>query len=118
MVQIMRQSLFDWSGSAKAARRAAVEADIAAAEREARAHDARIEAVLEPTAEALSREQLIDRILFLNPTAEVSFLDGFDEPGLRAYLRRLQHAHAPRGRAAVWARPEGVRPFGCWTTEV
>ncbi|MEM7755422.1 MAG: hypothetical protein AAF297_07270 [Planctomycetota bacterium] len=118
MVQIMRQSLFDWSGSARAARRAALEADIAAAEREARAHDARFEAVLEPTADALSREQLIDRILFLNPTAEVAFLDGFEEPGLRQYLHRLQHAHAPRGRHAVWTRPIGVRPVGCWATEI
>ncbi|MEM1185862.1 MAG: hypothetical protein AAGI53_12785 [Planctomycetota bacterium] len=116
MVQIMRQSLFDWSGSSKAAQRAAIEADLAAAERAARLHDTRIEAVLEPTAEALTREQLIDRILFLNPTAAASFLDAFSESGLRDYLRRLQHAFAPRDRAAVWSRPEGVRPFGCWAT--
>ena len=116
MVQIMRQSLFDWHGSAKAAKLAAAEADVAAAERAARAHDARLDAVLEPATAAMSRSQLIDRILFLNPSASVAFLDDFDEDGLRDYLGRLQHAHAPRGRTAVWSRPSGVSPVGCWTT--
>jgi len=106
MVRMMKQSLFDWTGSAKAAQLAAVEADIAEAERLARADDARTDAVLEPTAAALNREQLIDRILVLNPTASPGFLDAFDEDGLRVYLSRLHHAFTPRGREAVWRRPE------------
>lgn len=53
---------------------------------------------------ALSREQLIDRILMLNPTASPSFLGGFSPNDLTHYLEHLTVAQEPRGREARWVR--------------
>ncbi len=116
MVQIMRQSLFDWHPYARTRKNARAQA----ARDEALVSDApaltpeRLGDLLEPTPAALTREQIVDRILVLNPTASVDFLDSFTDEGLRAYFSRLQHAHRPRGRASVWTRPVGPRAIGCW----
>ncbi len=116
MVQIMRQSLFDWHPYARTRRnaRAQQSADAAVAIEAPALTPERLGDLLEPTPAALTREQLVDRILVLNPTASVDFLDSFTEDGLRAYFSRLQHAHRPRGRASVWTRPTGPRAIGCW----
>jgi len=52
----------------------------------------------------LSREQLIDEIIASNPSATVSFLSEFEEPGLRLYLRRLRNAQMGRGLAGISER--------------
>jgi hypothetical protein len=55
----------------------------------------------------LTREQVVDRILHLNPTASGDFLEEFDDEELGLYLSRLQVASEPRGRFARWERPTG-----------
>lgn len=59
----------------------------------------------EPT--GLSREQLIDRIIALNPSATSRFLDQFDDEALNQYLNHLSLTTAPRGRETRWIRPSG-----------
>lgn len=67
----------------------------------------------EPTP-ALRRDQLVDRIVGLNPTANPSFLLRFPEDRLEEYLNHLQIAAEPRGSrwvrsastpAIVWHEP-------------
>lgn len=53
----------------------------------------------------LTRDQVVDRIVSLNPTATRGFLEGFDEPKLSKYLEHLTEAQKPRGRDARWSRP-------------
>lgn len=57
------------------------------------------------TSDTLTRGQVIERIMTLNPTAGVDFLADFSERSLRAYLDHLASAQIPRGRAARWVRP-------------
>ena len=57
------------------------------------------------TSALLSREQVIERIMTLNPTAGVEFLEDFGERALRCYLDHLTAAQMPRGRMARWVRP-------------
>jgi hypothetical protein len=120
MVQIMRQSLFDWHPYSRT-RRAAKRADVAAmvdAPVVVDPLDARLADLASSTSTAaLTREQLMDRILLLNPTAEVGFLVDFSEGELRDYFGRLQHAHKPRGRASIWQRPDGEPAIACWEAE-
>ncbi len=52
-----------------------------------------------------SREQVIDWILTLNPTASRAFLDRFEARPLAMYLDHLMAAQSPRGRSARWVRP-------------
>lgn len=52
----------------------------------------------------LTREQVVNRILSLNPSADAEFFDPFDDPQLDSYLRRLEAIQEPRGRRAVWVR--------------
>ncbi len=54
---------------------------------------------------SLAREQLLERIIELNPTAEVTFLDSFSTPTLRRYLDRLLGALGPREPSPTWQRP-------------
>lgn len=56
----------------------------------------------EPT-QPLRREQLVDRIVGMNPSATSSFLLRFDEGRLEEYLSHLQAAAEPRG--SRWVRP-------------
>lgn len=51
----------------------------------------------------LRREQLVDRIVGMNPSATPSFLLRFDEDRLEEYLSHLQAAAEPRG--SRWVRP-------------
>lgn len=60
-----------------------------------------------PLTSRLTREQVVDRILSLNPTATPGFLGAFPDDELRLYLDRLTVAASPRGRFARWERPEG-----------
>lgn len=55
----------------------------------------------------LTREQALDRIVTLNPTASPEFLGAFGRENLVMYLSRLLAAQRPRGREAVWVRPCG-----------
>lgn len=57
------------------------------------------------TSAVLTRSQVIERLLTLNPTASVEFLEGFSERALRTYLDHLAAAQVPRGRMARWVRP-------------
>ena len=50
----------------------------------------------------LRREQLIDRIVVMNPTACPMFLSRFNESRLEEYLDHLQAASEPRG--SRWVR--------------
>ncbi len=59
---------------------------------------------LEATNLGLSKTQLIDQIISLNPTATSAFLDAFQESGLRNYLDHLLALQTPRGREATWTR--------------
>jgi hypothetical protein len=52
----------------------------------------------------LTREQVVDRIVNLNPTASTDFLSRFGEGPLSEYLARLDRAKGPRGREARWVR--------------
>lgn len=56
----------------------------------------------------LTREQLVDRIMTLNPTATPEFLARFEHESLDEYLRRLATAKGPRGRDSGWVRPPGA----------
>ncbi len=60
-----------------------------------------------PTSSRLTREQLVDRIMTLNPTATNEFLARFGDDDLEDYLQRLNRAAGPRSRHEVWVRPPG-----------
>lgn len=51
---------------------------------------------------SLRRDQLVDRIVGMNPTASPTFLLGFNEDRLEEYLSHLQTAAEPRG--SRWVR--------------
>jgi len=53
----------------------------------------------------LTREQVVTRIIEINPTATRQFLDQFGKEALGRYLNHLVSASEPRGREAVWERP-------------
>ncbi|MBX3377170.1 MAG: hypothetical protein KF678_09240 [Phycisphaeraceae bacterium] len=57
------------------------------------------------TSSRLTREQVVDRIITINPTATTSFLSGFSEDSLGRYLDHLVATSGPRGRHARWLRP-------------
>lgn len=57
------------------------------------------------TSTLLSRRQVIERIMTINPTAGVAFLEDFSEQALQTYLDHLTAAQLPRGRMARWIRP-------------
>lgn len=56
---------------------------------------------------ALSREQLIDRIHTINPTAGISYLESFDTATLLTYLERLLRQTEPRSAGSTWVRQPG-----------
>lgn len=53
----------------------------------------------------LSRSQIMDRILSMNPSATQAFLGRFSDSALGVYLDHLVSAGRPRGRDARWERP-------------
>lgn len=61
----------------------------------------------EPTVGGLTRSEIVDRILEMNPSATSEFLDRFNIRLLGEYLEHLNAASTPRGRMARWIRPEG-----------
>jgi len=65
---------------------------------------------------AMSRDQLYDHILTINPSAGRAFLEQFDERKLGDYLDRLQISGRPRGRESVWVRrsPEPAVAVSGW----
>ncbi|HWB19114.1 MAG TPA: hypothetical protein VG711_02355 [Phycisphaerales bacterium] len=52
----------------------------------------------------MDRQQLIDGIHELNPTAKRDWLDSFEIHELRDYWEHLQHVLEPRGKDSVWVR--------------
>lgn len=52
----------------------------------------------------LTREQLVDRILEINPSATRAYLARFRPDNLSNYLDRLLHAREPRGPGSAWER--------------
>ncbi|MBX3363585.1 MAG: hypothetical protein KF866_02360 [Phycisphaeraceae bacterium] len=63
------------------------------------------ESVSEPR--RLTREQVVDRIINLNPSSDADFLRTFSDDELSIYLQRLDAIQEPRGRRAVWVRRNG-----------
>lgn len=53
----------------------------------------------------MTKQQLIDAIRRLNPTAAESYLSIFDELDLNNYLFRLRFPALPRSAEHGWARP-------------
>jgi len=58
--------------------------------------------------ERLTRSQVVDRILQMNPTATVDFLASFSDDEVREYLDHLQFVAMPRGRNSRWVPRSGV----------
>lgn len=63
----------------------------------------------EPRVNGLTRSQITARIIAMNQTASIEFLDQFDIEELSNYLEHLNSAAQPRGR---WAR-RVVQPGTC-----
>ena len=55
----------------------------------------------------LSKNQVIDAISRLNPTAPIQWLAGFDLASLRRYYEHLLITLEPRGSRG-WVRPTGT----------
>jgi hypothetical protein len=53
----------------------------------------------------LTREQVVDRIITINPTATQQFLARFKNESLEKYLDHLVVASGPRGGHSRWLRP-------------
>ncbi len=53
---------------------------------------------------ALSRAQIVDEIIGINPSATAAFLAQFDDELLRKYLDHLHYTQGPRGSGS-WDRP-------------
>lgn len=53
----------------------------------------------------LTREQVVNRIIHINPTATAHFLARFTDDSLGQYLAHLMAASGPRGAHSVWLRP-------------
>jgi len=53
---------------------------------------------------ALSRQQVVDEIIEINPSASADFLAQFDDDLLRKYLDHLHYTQGPRGSGS-WDRP-------------
>jgi hypothetical protein len=62
----------------------------------------------------LTQQQLIDRIIDMNPTASSAFLSCFTVEQLWAYLEHLDSASRPRGRHSRRICPEGMTAV-CWS---
>lgn len=52
----------------------------------------------------LSKSQLIQAIMDMNPSAQRRWLASFDETALRRYLAHLRHADRPRSHRRPWIR--------------
>ncbi len=56
----------------------------------------------------LTREQVVTRIIEINPTATSDFLASFSERSLGRYLDHLVVATGPRGGQSRWQRPDDI----------
>ncbi len=54
---------------------------------------------------ALTREQVVDEILTVNPSASADFLAQFDDGLLTKYLEHLRFTEQPRCGKSSWDRP-------------
>ncbi len=61
-----------------------------------------------------TREQLVEQIAELNPTASAEFLAGFEPGQLWSYLRHLLATQEPRGRLARWTREHETPAITRW----
>ncbi len=52
----------------------------------------------------LTREQVVDRIVSMNPSATPDFLADFEDTALSRYQDRLTAARSPRARTERWIR--------------
>ena len=68
-----------------------------------RRHAQRPDESAEP--QSLTREQLLDRIQKINPTAKSEYLVQFRPDALSLYLDHLLHASSPRVAEHSWERP-------------
>jgi hypothetical protein len=66
----------------------------------------------------LTREQVVDRIIAINPTATTEFLEAFNERSLGKYLDHLLAASGPRGRRSVWPRPGDSPAISARVTQI
>lgn len=64
----------------------------------------KVAAVAMPATESMTHAELLERILVMNSTAQVSFLGRFSTQKLRDYLDHLIVAQSPREQRAVWVR--------------
>jgi hypothetical protein len=53
----------------------------------------------------MDKRQLIDGIRQYNSTAQLQFLDQFDEAALKQYLEHLEEAHQKRATMTIRPRP-------------
>jgi len=61
----------------------------------------------------MTREQVMDRIIHVNPSASRSFLDQFADDSLHDYLDHLVVRERPRTMASVWVRRAGAPAMSC-----
>lgn len=54
--------------------------------------------------EPMSHPQLLDRIITVNPNADIEYLGRFSREKLADYLDHLLVAAEPRGRGSIWVR--------------
>ena len=62
----------------------------------------------------MTREQLMDRIAGLNPSASPEFLARFGLESLGNYFEHLLSAQEPRGRMARWVRRPETAAISRW----
>lgn len=60
-----------------------------------------------------SRAQMVSRILELNPTTSVSFLNDFSDESLGHYLARLHTLQQPRPAPVGWVRTSETPAIVC-----
>ncbi len=57
----------------------------------------------------LTKAQLVDSVVDLNPSARREWLGQFGAEQLQIYLERLRHAQSPRGSRSAWLRRPALR---------
>ncbi|MBO6514347.1 MAG: hypothetical protein JJ974_10320 [Phycisphaerales bacterium] len=61
--------------------------------------------LMEAPPAALTREQVVDEIISVNPSATADFLAQFDDTLLSKYLDHLRFTARPRCGKSAWDRP-------------
>lgn len=66
----------------------------------------------------MSRAQVVERIITINPTASVEFLARFADRELKGYLDHLNAVQEPRGRSSArWVRPADSPAIVTWAPQ-